>query len=53
MERIKCRNGFFKGDPLFTKRLRPFGFIPDISLFKLFSYFFQAFLFMVNVKGTP
>jgi hypothetical protein len=43
----------FKRGTFFTQRLCAFGFVPDVRLFQLGVYFFQALFLGIIVKDTP
>ncbi|ACY85759.1 hypothetical protein ETAE_2926 [Edwardsiella piscicida] len=43
----------FQGGALFAQCLRTLRFIPDIRLFQLGVYFFQALFLGIVVKDTP
>jgi len=43
----------FQRGTFFTQRLCAFGFVPDVGLFQLDVYFFEAFFLGIIVKDTP
>jgi len=46
-------NNGFEGGTLFTQRLGAFRFVPDVRLFQLGVYFFEALFLGIVVKDTP
>jgi len=43
----------FQRGTFFTQRLSAFRFVPDVRLFQLCVYFFQALFLGIVVKDTP